>query len=1319
MVSPFSQFFQKNGGGSPAEPAGNEDLECGFGTSVPVPQTPTASGYHSSPSRVYLPETHSINAPTIPQTPTPNPEYFSHVQYNGQHESAGQVPLTPSGPSKVLGYLPRTIYSGSSPFVRPTRLITPSQPSQNASNRDFMSDSGPQRRSTSISSTSSHRSPSPRSPFDPDKHGQALRRLETHGSLKTIPSGQQEGDAFNRTSISWSEIGREVFKEDHTVGLRGSFSQQPGSLTSADPYGTADQQLGADLSTSAIQHLPNSVYQPAVPSQRDSSKVVNLPDPPKIEDGQSLREALPSFVFPLPNAEADTSSQVPRQALHRSQVLSKSHQSQYRKSSSREFITMDASPDLWSKYPSSERMSENDTTGSIVQKYVTQGSELFEDMSAYEAEGEDNQQSPSRNPISKRTHPDHTFVQSPTLDEIDEYLWSPAPSDDGQDAPSIPRTPSPCHPPSDALHTFPISRLTSDSHDGFSRSSKSYGNEHIPSQSSSSGNPRVIDSPLPHIDVLIPAGNIDLDSHSDFLSSSQHASAMGSRESSGILFRYSGIITDGASSRPMSEIELKEEVLNSLGDRAKAGLSMLSSRESSSQADHHTNLEEIRGDHKPNDRLEAFQLDGGKNLSADVGPGSSQTSSSLSTDHHGGDTFGHKARLGNHDGLPSSRIRCPTPPLLFGRNAISEPKKPNTTSRPALGRTFSRFDQNTKAIRLKETGNLPTALCSLGEQDWETVSAETEADTHAFGGTAFHTKSGSSLADNSDSGNLSLSKETSYPFRSVQARPVLQHPAHPRHNHSFMLLKNSQTGDLVQVPQYEYASRGRLPNNNVSAPLASKVRADSTYQHPSPLPLKHNHPFTSSPPAIHVPTPSATNIDSDVVMQQNLLDSELPSPGPSEVVQEVKENQIQNPLYKTTQNTFRVRGPIVDQNQYVIESKEQSHLSSAWLSTVSEVASSEPSLPGNGNTFSKMIVWDGNGRANGTPEQQGNEEVGSSLADASSPGANFSSSPAPLASSPILILDTPPSLRQGLHKQAVRDNLNNGSQHLLDDFHKSLARSFNREDPATSICNTEDRSRSHSASGIRLEHRKPSPRRRRSSSESHSRLMDSPSAQKASALKSASSDSHAQQTTSSGLLLRNPFLHSDDNESQDDTNQHSALERRGRQPKADTVSIDDSTTPSSNASRPFVQDGLVHTDVAPPILQHPVYGRDRPWDRIRPGPARPRAHPDPVGHPLFQRPVARAESPHLHRIPHLPSPELLERHELLSRVYLIPSMVIPPIALVYGHGYMDGIMRFHTAGEINGFRNTEKTIALCWGYGLSALCIIAIVIAMIIISASG
>ena len=1064
MFSPMSQIFRKNGENSPAEPAGNEDLECGHGSWVS--QKPTASGYQSSPSRVYLPETRSIYTSIVPQTPIPSREYISYVQHKGQYGSAAQLPLTPSGPSRVVGYLPRTICNESARFVSPESFIMPSQPSQNTSNEELMSNNGPQCRSTSIPHIASHRSPSPESPFDPSKHGQALRRLETHGSLKTLPSCPQEADAPDRTSISWSEIGREIFG-DHTAEHSVSLSRQQESRTSAGPFEKADQRLGIDLSSRPTQYLSNPIYQPEVLRRGDFGNVIKFKESLKTQDRHGLRGNLPSFVFPRPNANTDNPNQVIQQVLHQSHLPPECHQKPSPESRDVEPEGANSLPDL----PSSD------------------------------------------------------------LGEIDEYLWSPAPSEDEQ-------------------------------------------------------------------------------------------------ESSSVLVRYSGIVTDGVSSRPMSETELEEAVMLSLGS-------------SSSQEYCHLDHEQIR---EKQARPKESPPDPVRSLSADAGPGSSQTSSSLSMDRYAG----YKVRQGDNS-LPSSRTRCPTPPLLFGRHAISAPKK--------------------------STARLPTPICSSGEQDWETV-----------------TKTGSSLADKSDSGNLSLSNETSYPLR--EAGPVIRHP---RHNRSYMLLRNSQTGDLVQIPQ----------------------RADSTYQHPSPLRIEHRHPFTSSPPVVRFVKPPAISVKySDAVMEPDRLNSESSSSGLSEGVLEPQGKQTQNSLYKTKQNLPHVSDSAIDQSQYMMDFQEQSHQSSAWLSTVSKVASSEPSLPGNGATSTDVVIWNGKGLVNITPERGGNREVGSSLADASSPGATFSSSPASRVNPTVQFSDIPPSLGQHFQRQLIGHDSDHSSGQLLGDFHKSLATSFNREDTTTSIAHTENHSRSHSASGPEMKHSKPSPRRRRSSSESDSRLMDSPLAQKASALNVSSSDGYAQQNPRSGLLLRNPFSHADDNESQHGSNRHNVIERRLRQPKADEGSVDEHTPSSSTESRPFVRDGVVYTDVPAPVFDHPIYGRERPWDRMGPTHTRPRPQPNPLRRPLVPRPIARAESPHLHRIPHPPTRELLERHVLLSRLYLVMFSLLPPIAIIYGHGYMDGIMRFHTEGEINGFRDTEKNIALCLGYGLSALCVPALVVVIIIISAS-
>ena len=1277
MPPPFSQLFRKIGRNPSAEPAGNEDLECGHGSSVL--QTPTASGYQSSPSRVYLPDTQRIPASTVPQTLTPSREHFSHVHYNGQRGSTAQLPLTPSGPSRVIGYLPRTICNDFSLFVGSTRLIIPSQPPQNACDEECMGNSVPQCHSTSISRKGSHQSLSPMSPFDPWKHGQALGRLEAHGSLRTGPSSQHESGTLHGTSVLWSGTHRRgcVELEDHADARRDSHTRQPESGSSADLYGTSDHQSGIDSPLPPIQYLPNTVYQPVVLNRGDPSKFANLPYAPKAEDGQSLKEALPSLKYPSPNAEANESSQATQQALHRIQVLPKPHQVLTSKSTRGKTIVVNASPELRSKSPSFAGTSENGTVGNPARLYST-GTQTIEKRRLM------------RNPILEHA----LQAQSPMFEETDEYLWSPAASDDAWEVPSAPHTPIPCHTPSNALCTSLTSGLALDSRGGLSRS-LSYVNEHMHSLPGSPGNLGIVDSSLLHIDALVPAGEVDLDSRSDFFSSSQHASTMASRESSGILCRYSGIITDGASLRSMSEIKLNKAVLHSLGDRDKTASSMPISTSPGGQTGHYSNPEQIQEENEPNTGSETFSIDLVQHPSADAGPGGSQTSSSLSTDRYGGDLSGHKARSQIYT-PPTTRARRHTPPLLFGKVAISGPEKPNKTSSNAPGSTTDRFDQNPRAIRLKETGRSPKALYSLDEQDWETVSAETEARTQAWDIVTFDTETGSSLADNSDSGKLSLSKDMPYPFHRVKARPVMQHPAHPRHNYSFMLLKNSRTGDLVQVPQYKYASGSCLPNNNASSHLGSRILANSTYHHPSPLQVEHNHPFTCSSPIIRFAKPSAISDEKDrVVVQQSHLKTELSNLGLSEDVQGVKDKQTHNPIYKTTQDVLRIPRPAVNQSQHVKDYKELSTQSSTWFSTVSEVTSSEPSLPKDGDSHPKTEVWHGKGHRNDTLGQRVDQEVGSSLADADSLDVNFISSPVSLASSLIHVSDTSVLSGQRLRKQAVQQDSEFDSQHISADFHKPLMRSISHEYLAISTSNAGTHSRSYLAGGLQLQYRKPSLCRSRSSSESHSRLMDLPSAQKTSALKLLSSESNAQHITSSGLLLRNLSLHSDEYDSQYNHSQQNVIERRSHQPKAADLSIDDPSTPSSTDSRAFMRDRVLHTDISAPILHHSVYGRKGPWDRITPCPLRPRPHPEPLGPPLFQRPAARAESPHLHRIQHSPTTELLERHVLLSRVYLLPSLLVPPIALIYGHGYMDGLMRLHTTGEINGFRTTEKIVALC------------------------
>lgn len=150
-------------------------------------------------------------------------------------------------------------------------------------------------------------------------------------------------------------------------------------------------------------------------------------------------------------------------------------------------------------------------------------------------------------------------------------------------------------------------------------------------------------------------------------------------------------------------------------------------------------------------------------------------------------------------------------------------------------------------------------------------------------------------------------------------------------------------------------------------------------------------------------------------------------------------------------------------------------------------------------------------------------------------------------------------------------------------------------------------------------------------------------------------------------------------------------------------------TSTSTSSRPILVGDVVYTDVPTPIFKHPVYGTERPWDRPQQKRGRPKARPDP-----FVRPIARIESPHLHRIPRLPTLAVLKRQEQISYCWLPVFCTIPPIALIFGCGYADEIMRIHTGGEIHGFTKNSKTFAIYWGIGGTFVVVLIIVLAAVL-----
>ncbi|KAF2798942.1 hypothetical protein K505DRAFT_346220 [Melanomma pulvis-pyrius CBS 109.77] len=186
-----------------------------------------------------------------------------------------------------------------------------------------------------------------------------------------------------------------------------------------------------------------------------------------------------------------------------------------------------------------------------------------------------------------------------------------------------------------------------------------------------------------------------------------------------------------------------------------------------------------------------------------------------------------------------------------------------------------------------------------------------------------------------------------------------------------------------------------------SLPVLGNQPADldsSFYHHPSPLP-PHRHPFSSSPPGIDTrdnvrtapheapssPFPSSPPLSSTVP----LLHPRNPNPehfGNFDQTNHVAPwAALQYTLSDKETQELLNSGP----NDEILYEGEQG------LSDLTSSSSIQQKTPGlvRENTFEKFSVLGPRGNLTGTPQGTGMNEVGSSVADNSSPGAPFSSSP--------------------------------------------------------------------------------------------------------------------------------------------------------------------------------------------------------------------------------------------------------------------------------------------------------------------------------------
>ncbi|WEW60680.1 hypothetical protein PRK78_006167 [Emydomyces testavorans] len=239
----------------------------------------------------------------------------------------------------------------------------------------------------------------------------------------------------------------------------------------------------------------------------------------------------------------------------------------------------------------------------------------------------------------------------------------------------------------------------------------------------------------------------------------------------------------------------------------------------------------------------------------DVGPGSSQSSSTQHLSQHTGSSriFPSPLRLSSG---PSSQFSEQRPGNPYFHGGLRPPPLPKRSE--SRGNTHATLNKHAELLGVEGVEEEEDA-----DHDWETVAGSQQFKS----GLVRQADTEGSLADYSSFGSLENPKmQSRRPLRSSRvflpnASPntdTVETPAFAgRYSHYFH--KDPSTGQYVLLPNtyYRHSEGARLNAFSKPAPalLASTSRSPTPlpnrYQHPTPLSDAHTNPFRSTPPSLH------------------------------------------------------------------------------------------------------------------------------------------------------------------------------------------------------------------------------------------------------------------------------------------------------------------------------------------------------------------------------------------------------------------------------------------------------------------------------------
>ncbi|KAI9850544.1 MAG: hypothetical protein M1838_005466 [Thelocarpon superellum] len=270
--------------------------------------------------------------------------------------------------------------------------------------------------------------------------------------------------------------------------------------------------------------------------------------------------------------------------------------------------------------------------------------------------------------------------------------------------------------------------------------------------------------------------------------------------------------------------------------------------------------------------------------------------------------------------------------------------------------------------------------------DWETI----DEGRLSRAGTRMemtHGTTGSSLANYSSYASLGPEGRELGFLRDSQLFP--HHPADNEYEHVYRVQETMPDGTPVLLPHY----------NTLTKPAPAHHLSNKLYRHPSPLSQDHVHPFKSSPPVVMGSTQTLLRPSTPPYDPTSRLPSRLSRPAGAT---ESSLIELYRPFGSSSDDALRAAA---DERAFRLRNGSNDHPntyraagsspSSIWMDAFSESVRNLPdssAVPGANGSFAKVTLLGPKANITGTPEGTGMRQVGSSLADASSPGIMWSSS---------------------------------------------------------------------------------------------------------------------------------------------------------------------------------------------------------------------------------------------------------------------------------------------------------------------------------------